>query len=122
MAFSGSTTKMLSLPPITEAQLKRVNTAQIEVASSSGWWWPFKDVIILSERPTELHHYKRRLHNCNGPALLYPDGWGIWSIKDIIFPRAAVVLRYQGLVACRAFPMGRKKCRVSTRSLNQTTT
>jgi len=51
---------------------------QIEIASSAGWWWPFEGAVILTERPTHIHRDAEfRLHHETGPALLYPDGWGI---------------------------------------------
>jgi len=51
---------------------------QIEIAKSAGWWWPFEGAVILTERPTALHRDTEfRLHSETGPALLYPDGWGV---------------------------------------------
>jgi len=61
---------------------------QIEVASSSGWWWPFKSTVILSERPTCLHRDdQHRLHNVSGPAIQYPDGWSVWYIHGVRVPQ-----------------------------------
>jgi hypothetical protein len=55
-----------------------------EVAQSSGWWWPFEHAVILTERPTEIHrNAEHRLHNDGGPALLYPDGFGIWALNGL---------------------------------------
>src|SRR5439155_16430375 len=46
------------------------------VAQAAGWWWPFHDVVVLTERPTTLHRdADHRLHCADGPALCYPDGW-----------------------------------------------
>jgi len=61
---------------------------QIEVAVSSGWWWPSSDTVILSERPTCLHRDDRhRLHNTSGPAIQYPDGWGVWAVHGVRVPQ-----------------------------------
>ena len=50
------------------------------MARSCGWWWPFAGAVIFTERPTEIHlDQLGRLHHETGPALLYPDGWGIHS-------------------------------------------
>ena len=50
-----------------------------QVARNAGWWFPMKDVVVLTERPTELHRDPQgRLHNEAGPAIRYPDGWGLW--------------------------------------------
>ena len=55
-----------------------------EVARSCGWWWPFTNAVILTERPTEVHRDDRGgLHNRDGAALLYPDGWGIYAINGL---------------------------------------
>jgi hypothetical protein len=49
-----------------------------EVARSAGWWWPFRGAVLLTERPLAIHRDERnRLHAESGPALVYPDGWGI---------------------------------------------
>lgn len=52
------------------------------VACSAGWWWAFEHVAILTERPREVHRDNLgRLHHGDGPALSYPDGFGLhaWS-------------------------------------------
>ena len=55
-----------------------------EVAKSCGWWWPFENAVILTERPTQIYRdADHRLHNDTGPALLYSDGWGIWAINGL---------------------------------------
>ena len=52
------------------------------VARNAGWWWPFTDAVILTERPTELHRNSDgKLHSLSEPAILYPDGFGVW-MKD----------------------------------------
>jgi len=49
-----------------------------EVARAAGWWWPFRGAVLLTERPLAIHRDERnRLHAEAGPALVYPDGWGI---------------------------------------------
>ena len=53
----------------------------MEVARSAGWWWPFENAVVISERPVELHlDPEGRLHNTEGMALRYPDGFGFWAI------------------------------------------
>ena len=64
---------------------------QMEVARSAGWWWPFEGAVILTERPTEIHrNTDGRLHNEDGPALLYPDGWGIWALNGLRVDRQII--------------------------------
>jgi hypothetical protein len=64
---------------------------QLRVARSAGRWWPMDDVVILTERPTELHRDDQaRPHCAHGPAIRYPDGWsvyawhGVWVPPDLI--------------------------------------
>ncbi len=48
------------------------------IAASCGWWWPFKDLCILTERPARIERDERgRLHAPSGPAVVYPDGWSV---------------------------------------------
>jgi hypothetical protein len=56
----------------------------IKVAQCAGWWWPMRGVVIITERPSQLHRDDEgRLHNETGPAVLYPDGWGVWAIHGV---------------------------------------
>jgi hypothetical protein len=67
--------------------LEPIHGAQ-QVARSAGWWWCFRDFAILTERPTQLHRDGQgRLHHESGPALSYPDGWGIWAWHGTRVPR-----------------------------------
>ncbi|MFC5996911.1 DUF6745 domain-containing protein [Pseudonocardia hispaniensis] len=43
-----------------------------------GWWWPMRDVAVLTDRPTQLHRDEQgRLHREGGPAVAYADGWAL---------------------------------------------
>ena len=62
-----------------------------EVARSSGWWWAFRNAVVLTDRPAELSRdAEGRLHSTDGPALLYRDGWGIWAIHGVRVPQEVV--------------------------------
>ena len=62
-----------------------------EVARSCGWWWPFENAVILTERPLEIHRDdQNRLHNESGAALLYPDGTDVWSIHGLRVPQQVI--------------------------------
>jgi hypothetical protein len=62
----------------------------LEIARSAGWWWPFQNAVILTERPTELHMRDGRLHNDEGSAILYPDGTGVWALNGLRVDRRLV--------------------------------
>jgi hypothetical protein len=52
------------------------------VARNAGWWWPLESAVILTERPVSLtRNPDGKLHRLDEPAILYPDGWGVW-MKD----------------------------------------
>ena len=40
--------------------------------SCTGWWWPFKDAVIFTERPTELVMENKKLKK-----IVYPGGFSI---------------------------------------------
>jgi hypothetical protein len=47
----------------------------MRVSREAGWWWPFEHVVLICERPAELHRDDLgRLHRAVGPALAFPDG------------------------------------------------
>lgn len=59
-----------------------------KVAKSAGWWWPFENICVITERPNALHRDGQgRLHCEDGPALSYPDGFGVWSWHGVRVPR-----------------------------------
>jgi hypothetical protein len=50
------------------------------LSRAAGWWWPFKHICIVTERPDRLERDEQhRLHCADGPALRYPDGWSIYA-------------------------------------------
>jgi hypothetical protein len=64
------------------------DVAQLEswavLARSCGWWWPRENVCVVAERPLVVHteqvpsdYGEARLHNGNGPAMAFPDGWTV---------------------------------------------
>ncbi len=63
-----------------------------ELAQSCGWWWPFDDVCVVSERHSTLATDEcGHLHSTDGPAVTYPDGWSIYAWHGAIVD-ASVVL------------------------------
>lgn len=59
----------------------------IELAKHCGWYWPFKDVVILTEKPILLKRDDdNRLHCEDGPALLYSDNFSLWKWHGVTVP------------------------------------
>lgn len=55
-------------------------TGLLDLAKSAGWFTPHAKVCWISERPSKLSlNDKGKLHASDGPAVAYPDGWGIYA-------------------------------------------
>lgn len=84
-----------------------------EVAKSSGWWWAFDKAIVLTERPVELHRdQQNRLHNPNGPAISYPDGWGVYAWHGTRVPKGLIDPGWDALTAMRESNTEIRRCAV----------
>lgn len=54
-------------------------TGLLRIARSAGWWWAYKNIAVIAERPTVVRYDdQQRLHSEGGPAIAYPDGWCVW--------------------------------------------
>lgn len=59
----------------------------VEVARTAGWWWPYENVAVVAERPTELHRDEAgRLDRGDGPALAYSDGFALHAWRGLPVP------------------------------------
>jgi hypothetical protein len=57
------------------------------VTREAGWWWPYERVAVLTDRATELHRDNiGRLHRGDGPALAYPDAYGLHAWHGMPIP------------------------------------
>ncbi|MDZ7932866.1 DUF6745 domain-containing protein [Rhodococcus sp. NPDC076796] len=67
---------------------------QSALVESTGWWWAFDDIAVMSERPTTLHteplpdpvHGEVRLHNSTSPAIEFGDGSGVHVLNGTVVP------------------------------------
>ena len=106
-----------------------------DIARSSGMWWPFEGVAIMSDRPVELHvNQKYLLHRPDGPAIVFRDGWEayVWNGKAvpqrwIMQPEAVPPREYKGFdptfaqhVKGRAAPAVKGKKRAKPASILKT--
>jgi hypothetical protein len=56
----------------------------INLSKYVGWWWPFENVVIFTDKPIFVCCDDRgRLHHENRMALEYSDGFGIYSWHGI---------------------------------------
>ncbi len=64
------------------------------LARSTGWWWPGEELCVMAERPVAVHteplaashHGELRLHNEDGPAIAFGDGYGIHVLHGTAVP------------------------------------
>jgi hypothetical protein len=58
------------------------------LAKSCGWVWWHENVLSISDRPRTLNRDDElRLHCETGPAIMYPDGWGLWCWHGTVIPQ-----------------------------------
>lgn len=63
----------------------------MQIAKVCGGWIPYENVCILQHRHSELHRDENgRLHNPNGMAVAYRDGWGVYAWHGIRVPEAII--------------------------------
>lgn len=66
----------------------------IQIARSCGWWWPFDQAVIISDRPEELHLQVRNgrhvLHSTNRPAIRYRDGFAVYAVGGVRVPEEII--------------------------------
>jgi hypothetical protein len=69
------------LVPLWRHDRLTAQTDALDQASRAGWWWPFPDFAVVSERPVEVHGERvgteYRLHRDNGPAVRWRDGFAL---------------------------------------------
>jgi len=46
------------------------------IAESTGWWWPFNDLIVMTERPSTIHWSNGRVDYVD-----YPDGFQVTELN-----------------------------------------
>ena len=56
-------------------------------ARHCGWWWPYRNICIVADRPAFIHWESQgpdaRLHNDTGPAIGFRDGWDIYLLQGV---------------------------------------
>lgn len=53
-----------------------------------GWWWPFEEVCVMTERHCDLHmNAQGQLHREGGPAVKYVDGFALYFLNGVRVPK-----------------------------------
>lgn len=65
-----------------------------ELCKSAGWALPYENTCYVSERHSRVSRDNAgRLHNLDGAAVLYPDGWGVYAVRGVRVPKEWVTGR-----------------------------
>jgi hypothetical protein len=65
-----------------------IECAYSDANRSACLWWPFKDFVMVCERPSKIRRDESgRLHCADGMALEWPGGWGLWMWHGQAVPK-----------------------------------
>ena len=81
---------------LNECNIKDCEKLQplMNLSQETGWHLFYKDIAILSEKPTELYRNGQgRLHNPKGPAIKYADGYELYSLNGISVTKEIATLK-----------------------------
>jgi hypothetical protein len=63
----------------------------LKISKSAGWFLPHEKICWVSDRHNIVNRDGNgRLHNNNGIALAYPDGWGIYAVHGVRVPKFVI--------------------------------
>jgi hypothetical protein len=58
-----------------------------DIVENCGVYWTFEDIVVCTEKPIAIHmNADKKLHNPNGLALEYKDGFGVFVLNGVRFP------------------------------------
>lgn len=57
-----------------------------EIVKNCGVYWTLDNIIVISEKPIEIHMKDGKLHNPNGLAIKYKDGTGVFCVNGQRYP------------------------------------
>jgi hypothetical protein len=84
----------LTLDPETA----RAALAYEQTCRSACWWWPHRQYVIVSERPTDIYRDPLgQFHREGGMAIAWPDGWGVYALHGVRVPAPLVMTPAQEL-------------------------
>lgn len=70
-----------------EIEATQDEAALLELAKYCGWWLPLSHTCWLQDRPCEIHITNGMLHNPDGFAVGYSDGFGVCFIRGTVMPK-----------------------------------
>ena len=64
----------------------------MQVAQSAGWWWPFAETCVITDRPSRMEFDGQRLlHSEAGPSISFRDGWELYAWHGVQVPPKVVL-------------------------------
>ena len=73
----------VKLKPETENRLNIIEN----ISQQCEWWWPYDGICFVSEKPVNIKWDEGRLHGENEPAVLYEDGYAVYSWRGVNVPK-----------------------------------
>lgn len=68
-------------------EIKFAATAYRKTCESACWWWPHSEFVMVCERPSRITlNEQGQLHSNGKPAIVWPDGWGVWCWDGLRLP------------------------------------
>jgi len=68
---------------LSNAKAFKINECLREISNHCGGYYPFDDVVIITEKPTSIHTDNNLLHNDSGAAVEYSDGFEVYAIEGV---------------------------------------
>ncbi len=58
----------------------------MDLSKEGGWFYPYRNICVISERPVEIHMDGTRLHKEGGAAIRYADGFSVYALNGVRVP------------------------------------
>lgn len=62
----------------------------MDLSKEVGWFFPYKDVCVISEKPIKINLKNGRIHCEDDPSILYKDGFSVYGLNGIIVTKEIV--------------------------------
>ena len=70
-----------------EEDTKTLLSIMEDISTQCEWWWPYKGICFVSEKPTHINWDESVLHGEEGPAVSYADGYSVYSWRGTNVPK-----------------------------------
>jgi hypothetical protein len=63
----------------------------MDLSKEGGWFYPYQNICVISERPCEIHMDGTQIHRDGGPAIHYMDGFAVYALHGVQIPEWLVM-------------------------------